>query len=117
MEDYTEEEVEQAVAAVQAKVPIARAARLWGIPRSTLRHRLEGTLPIRQSQEPYQRIAPEQEKRLADWILLQASLGLPPTHAEVRFFAQEILRQGGASQPLGKHWIRGFLGRYPEIRT
>ncbi|KAL8364922.1 hypothetical protein RB595_004887 [Gaeumannomyces hyphopodioides] len=113
---YTEEDVERAVAAVQAKVPISRAARLWGIPRTTLRRRLTGSLPGRQAQEQYQRIPPEQEKRLADWVLLQASLGLPPTHAEVRFFAQEILLQQGDPQPLGKHWIRGFLGRYPEIR-
>ncbi|KAL8323782.1 hypothetical protein RB597_008897 [Gaeumannomyces tritici] len=114
---YTEKEIEQAVAAVQDEVPIAYAARHFGIPRSTLRHRLAGRLPIRQAQELYQRVAPEQEKRLANWILLQASLGLPPTHAEVRFFAQEILRHRGDSRPLGKHWIRGFLNRYPEIRS
>ncbi|KAL8290854.1 hypothetical protein RB597_008897 [Gaeumannomyces tritici] len=117
LKQYTEKEIEQAVAAVQDEVPIAYAARHFGIPRSTLRHRLAGRLPIRQAQELYQRVAPEQEKRLANWILLQASLGLPPTHAEVRFFAQEILRHRGDSRPLGKHWIRGFLNRYPEIRS
>ena len=48
---YTEEDVERAVEAVQAKVPISRAARLWGIPRTTLRRRLTGSVPVRQSQE------------------------------------------------------------------
>ena len=90
---YTEEEVEQAVAAVQDSVPIAYAARHFGIPRSTLRDRIKGALPIRQLQKPYQRIAPEQEKRLANWILLQDFLGLLLTHAEIRFFAEEIFRQ------------------------
>ncbi|KAL8296578.1 hypothetical protein RB600_001864 [Gaeumannomyces tritici] len=114
---YTEEDVERAFAAVRTRGGIRRAARLYGIPEATLRKRIKGALPIRQSQEGYQRIPPEQEKRLANWILLQDSLGLPPTHAEIRFFAEEILRLGGDSQPLGKHWIRAFLGRYPEIRT
>ncbi|KAL8383628.1 hypothetical protein RB595_010701 [Gaeumannomyces hyphopodioides] len=114
---YTEQEIERAVAAVQAKVPIRKAARTYGIPTSTLRDRLKGALPIRQSQKPFQRLGPAQEKGLADWIRIQASLGLPPTHAEVRFFAEEILRREGTQQALGKRWIRRFLQRYPEIRV
>lgn len=114
---YTEEDVEQAVAAVQAKASIRKAARAYGVPKSTLYRRLQGDLPIRQSQEPYQRLGPAQEKGLADWIRIQASLGLSPTHAEVRFFAEEILRREGTQQALGKRWVSRFLQRYPEIRV
>ncbi|KAL8356743.1 hypothetical protein RB601_001856 [Gaeumannomyces tritici] len=114
---YIEEDVERALAAVRAKGGIRRAARLYGIPESTLRNRIKGALPIRQSQKEYQRIALEQEKRLANWILLQESLGLPPTHAEIRFFAEDILRNGRPSQPLGKHWLQAFLGRYPKVKS
>lgn len=113
----TEADVENAINAVREGLAIKKAARDHGVPRSTLQSRLQGAQPIRQAQEPFQRLSPTQEKGLADWILLQASLGLPPTHAEIRFFAQEILRISGDRQPLGKRWVQHFLARHPEIAT
>ncbi|KAM4058063.1 Tc5 transposase DNA-binding domain-containing protein [Hirsutella rhossiliensis] len=62
-------------------------------------------------------LSQEQEKHLADWVLAQAALGLPPTHYQVKEFAGRIVKAGGDTRPLRKQWISGFLARNPEIST
>ena len=114
---YTEEQLQQAVQAVKNGVPQTQAARQYGVPRGTLQSRTYGHLPMRVAKEPSQRLSMQQEKHLRDWILAQASLGLPPTHLQLKEFASRILIAGGDLQPLGKNWIAGFLRRNPEIST
>ncbi|KAM4062753.1 Tc5 transposase DNA-binding domain-containing protein [Hirsutella rhossiliensis] len=38
-----------------------------------------------------QRLSQTQEKQLTEWILIQDALGLPPTHSQIRQFAQRML--------------------------
>ncbi|KAM4054941.1 DDE superfamily endonuclease [Hirsutella rhossiliensis] len=58
-----------------------------------------------------------QEKQLTEWILIQDALGLPPTHSQIRQFAQRMLAVKGDHTPLGKHWMQAFLRRNPAVRT
>ncbi|KAM4066310.1 DDE superfamily endonuclease [Hirsutella rhossiliensis] len=55
------------------------------------------------------------EKQLTEWILIQDALGLPPTHSQIRQFAQRMLAVKGDHTPLGKHWMQAFLRRNPAI--
>ncbi|KAM4054432.1 Tc5 transposase DNA-binding domain-containing protein [Hirsutella rhossiliensis] len=48
------------------------------------------------------------EKQLTEWILIQDALGLPPTHSQIRQFAQRMLAVKGDHTPLGKHWMQAF---------
>ncbi|KAM4055463.1 DDE superfamily endonuclease [Hirsutella rhossiliensis] len=57
------------------------------------------------------------EKQLTEWILIQDALGLPPTHSQIRQFAQRMLAVKGDHTPLGKHWMQAFLRRNPAVRT
>ncbi|KAM4054424.1 Tc5 transposase DNA-binding domain-containing protein [Hirsutella rhossiliensis] len=57
-----------------------------------------------------------QEKQLTEWILIQDALGLPPTHSQIRQFAQRMLAVKGDHTPLGKHWMQAFLRRNPAVR-
>ncbi|KAF7930064.1 hypothetical protein EAE99_004257 [Botrytis elliptica] len=63
------------------------------------------------------KIAPIQEKRLADWILVQESLGTSPTHRQIREIGEHLLDIRGGNSTLGKQWVTNFLQRNPEIRT
>ena len=58
-----------------------------------------------------------QEERLAEWVLIQESLGLGPTHGQIRAFAGRILWARGDAVPLGKRWMAGFLRRNPILKT
>ena len=64
-----------------------------------------------------QRLAPVQEQRLTDWVLVQESLGRNPTHAQIRAFAGRILATRHDTAPLGKRWMTGFLKRNPVLKT
>ena len=59
----------------------------------------------------------DQEERLAKWILIQESLGLGPTHGQIRIFAGRILWAKEDGQPLGKQWMASFLQRNPILKT
>lgn len=59
----------------------------------------------------------EQERHLADWVLAQAVLGLPPTHQELRYFAEQILQAGGETKGFGKDWVTRCLARNSILGT
>src|SRR6187551_2710568 len=98
---YTEEDIIQAVLDVAGGQSLRRAALNWGVPRTTLQSRLQGHEPRRQAAASLQRLSPEQEARLTTWVLTQEALGLPPTHAQIKIFAQRILATKGDLQPVG----------------
>ncbi|KAL2113574.1 hypothetical protein VUR80DRAFT_3501 [Thermomyces stellatus] len=115
MPRYTENALQNALIEVSNGTPIQRAARRWGVPRTTLQNRKYGHNPRSIAHAPQQRLSPEQEKALAHWVLGQSMLGSPPTHAQLRGLAQRILHQGGDDKPLGINWMTGFLARNREI--
>jgi 4-hydroxybenzoate polyprenyltransferase len=117
MPTYAEYNVSHAIEAVASGLSIRKASLEWGVPRSTLQTRLHGVEPIRKTTAIQQRLSPTQEEHLATWIITQEALGVPPTHAQIKVFAERILRVSGDEGPLGKHWIQAFLKRHPGIKT
>lgn len=117
MNRYTKYNLTQALEAVANGQSARKAALDWGIPKSTLQNRLYGHESHQQAAESQQRLSPVQEGHLTNWILVQEALGLPPTHAQIKEFAQRILAIKGDYEPLGKHWMQAFLKRNPVIRT
>jgi hypothetical protein len=117
MKPYSDFELSQAIEAVANGASVRAASREWGIPRTTLQDRLLGTQSHSESALPQQRLSKTQENSLAQWILIQVDLGLPPTHAQVREFAGRILAANGDPQPLGKNWLAAFLRRNPAIQV
>ena len=117
MKQYCEEDILSALEAIQNGQSLRKAALEWGIPRTTLQNRFHGTQPRDTAFSQYQRLSPTQEKDLAQWILTQAALGVPPTHAQVKQFVARILQVKGDLDPLGKKWISGFLRRNPTIKV
>ena len=92
MKQYSEAELLEALDCVANGTPIKQAAREYGIPRSTLQSRLKGHQSRSEGSADLQRLSPDQEKHLASWVSAQHALGLPPTHAQVREFADRIVR-------------------------
>ncbi len=117
MKKYTEADLQDALDAIANSLSIYKAAKEWGIPRTTIRNRINGQQSRNEAFASLQRLSPTQETLLTSWVLTQGALGLPPTHTQVRLFAERILRTQGDTQPLGKGWLQAFLKRNPSIKT
>ena len=85
------------------------AADAYGLPRSTLQERIKGRKNARESHAHQQRLAPEQEEFLVEWILEEDQRGYPPSHSRAREMAARVLRMNGDTKPIGKKWLRKFM--------
>jgi hypothetical protein len=81
---------------------IRAAAKAYDIPESTLRSRLNGSTNIATSHQPQQRLTPEQEEFMVEWILKEDGRACPPSHARTREIATVILRINSDQNPLSK---------------
>jgi hypothetical protein len=72
-----------------------KAGLEFGVPHSTLRHRINGHIPRQEAHMPQQRLSAVREERLTEWVLGRESLGLGPTHAQIRAFAGRVLEARG----------------------
>ena len=88
--------IEQAIDSVQKGQSTRLAALDWFIPESTLRHRLLGTVTIREAKEATQRLSRDQGIFVKDWILHEETCGRAPSPLQVRSFANRILKEGAA---------------------
>jgi hypothetical protein len=114
---YTEDDVQHALRDIANGKSERKASLDWGVTRGTIQQRIRGRLPRAEAHAHEQRLAPVQEQRLTDWVLVQESLGQSPTHAQIRAFAGRILAARHDAIPLGKRWIAGFLRRNPVLKT
>ncbi|GAB0132367.1 hypothetical protein EsDP_00000807 [Epichloe bromicola] len=116
MAKYTERDLQEAVREVQQGTSQRSAAKRWHIPRATLQDRLNGGISHAEAHECRQRFSRQQEKLLSRWIFHLDALGVPPTQGQFEEFASRILVVHGDQQPLGKHWVQGFLRRNTEVK-
>ncbi|UPK91634.1 hypothetical protein LCI18_002569 [Fusarium solani-melongenae] len=117
MPNYTEIDIENALQEVRDGIPVRTAAGRHGIPVSTLRGRISGAQSHTESHEHFQKLSAEQEKHLSAWIIAQDDLGFAPSHAQVIDFAGRIARLNGNQEPIGVHWMEGFLRRNEGVKT
>lgn len=67
-----------------------KAARAYNIPESTLRDRMNGATTYAISHQNQQRLSPQQENFLADWILEEGACGYPPSIPRAQEMANRI---------------------------
>ncbi|KAJ5887467.1 hypothetical protein N7495_007508 [Penicillium taxi] len=96
---------------------VKAAAIAYGVSRSTLTRRMNGSLSRRDAHSNQQRLSPGQEEFLVKWILERDSQGFPPSHACAREMAARILRSNGDNEPLGKAWLPKFIQRNPRVNS
>ncbi|KAF4423590.1 hypothetical protein CFRS1_v004486 [Colletotrichum fructicola] len=114
MSQYTDNEVTKTLQAIATGQSLRKAAQEHGVPKSTLARRMQGAQSRDTAYSDRQRLSTAQESHLAEWVRIQAALGLPPTHQQLKEFAELILQNQGDSQPLGKNWIQSFIKRNPS---
>lgn len=117
MPQYTEDDIHDALEAISKGQSLRQAANQSGVPKTTLIRRIQGAQPRNIAFSDHQRLSPTQEGHLAEWVRVQAALGLPPTHQQLKDFAERILQVHGDRQPLGKNWVQSFIKRNPSVRV
>jgi len=117
--DSRETAIELAIQDLNAGVFASQraAAKAYGIPRTTLQDRLKGATDRVSGHQHQQRLSPEQEESLVEWILNEDARACPPSHARVREMADRILRMNGDLQPVGQLWIPHFVRRNPRVAS
>jgi hypothetical protein len=117
--DPKESAIQSAIADYNSGVftSLRKAAEWYGIAESTLRGRRRGQQPHAIAHQQQQRLTPEQEAFLVDWILDEDSRAQPPSHLRVREMATRILHMNGDHEPLGQLWVPHFITRNPRVAS
>ena len=96
------------------KLSIRRAAAIYTVPATTLRHRQKG-MPSRADTTPsVRKLSDLEEQTIIKYILDLDSRGFPPRMLAVEEMANRLLAEREA-QPVGKHWASNFIKRHPEL--
>lgn len=94
-----------------------KAAAAYNIPESTLRGRQGGSQNRAVAHQNQQRLTPEQEESIVEWILYEDDRGYPPSHARAREAATTVLHLQKDFEPLGRRWIPTFIQRNPRVAS
>lgn len=117
---YTEADLQAAVEKYKLqKHGLNRIALEFGVRRGTLSKHVNNVHTSRtEAFQHLQSLSPAQEKRLVEWALTQHALGYPPSHGQLRYFAERILALSNPDHPkVGKRWVRRLIARNPALRT
>lgn len=95
----------------------AARAEARGLAFTTYWHQEHGRPSMKQKAQGQQYLTVEEEKALADFLLLMSSFGQPVRIKYIPSLACNIAsrRSGKPVKPSGKNWARAFEKRYPEL--
>ncbi|KAJ3561060.1 hypothetical protein NP233_g10428 [Leucocoprinus birnbaumii] len=102
----------EAVRAGQLSVSAATKEFLAGVKRTTLRHRLKGTVAAKDAHDHEKLLPPEIERVLVDWIRFMAMVGRPVSRKSIR---PKVAQLGGKLPSAS--WVSRFLKRHPELQV
>ena len=106
---------------IENNLSIRGAARKYSLPESTLRNRVNGTVPLdttKSGQSPL--FSVEEEARLVDHLNIMGRAGYGYSRSEVVNIASDYavslgLRDG--DHPLTLMRFHNFIGRWPELKV
>ncbi len=104
---YSKQDLQNTVQEYQhGRQSLKKISLEFGIPKTTIWNRIYGSQPHRDASESQQSLSRVQRDYLTQWVLTQVALGVPPTHAQIREFANRVLKAQGSSQSVGNGWVR-----------
>jgi helix-turn-helix, Psq domain/Tc5 transposase DNA-binding domain len=112
-----EERIEMALTAIDSGLSLRKAAKVHGIPRSTLSDRKRGIATRDIAHKKMQRLTPEEEHSLANWARDLHAWGWPARVIHLRRMAVELLQAKGDTKRLGTNWQQKFLSRFPDLKS
>ena len=104
-------------AVVTQEKSLRQAAREYGVPPTTLKRRIDTSLPAEAKPGPSTVLSKEEEDRLVKYIITMAEMGFGLSPKDIRSLAYEIAENSGQNHPFtnklaGKDWFQAFTRRY-----
>jgi hypothetical protein len=99
------------------ELSISAVARKFSVSCCTLSDRLCGAHSNHEAHMDKQRLTPEQEEKLVEWIIDWRRNGVGITHQMVGLMVTTIICVNGNNQPVGQHWISHFIQRHERLKT
>jgi transcriptional regulator with XRE-family HTH domain len=107
-----------AIEAIRTSKKLSRrkAAKIYEVPESTLRDRINGRTTVPERRPAAQNLTELEEGVIVNHILDRDSRGFSPRQADVEDMAN-YLRKCRRAKPVGKLWAHRFIQRRPELKT
>ncbi len=107
-----------AIEAIRTSKKLSRrkAAKIYEVPESTLRDRMNGRTTVPERRPAAQNLTELEEGVIVNHILDRDSRGFSPRQADVEDMAN-YLRKCRRAKPVGKLWAHRFIQRRPELKT
>ena len=102
-----------AMKAVQDGLPITTAARVHGVPRTSLYNRIKGRVIHGVKPGPKQYLSTEEETELAEFAIEAASVGCGQTRKQIMIIAENVAKDKGTLQKdrISAGWYDKFMKR------
>lgn len=117
--NYTEEQLAEAVEALNNGMSGRKCEEEFGIPRKTIVDRAKGIHGDKMGQPSI--LSVEEEATICDMVLLMSQWGFPLTGDDLRYFVKSYLDKKGAAGlrfvgNLPTHrWVSSFMGRHKNL--
>jgi len=117
--EYSEAEVQEAVAMVKSGVSVREAGQATNVPKSTIMDRISGAHGSKRGRPT--ELTEEEEEYIKEMVLLLGDWGFPFTRLDLRLFVKSYLDKKGMVSRFKnnfptKRFVDTFVNRHPELR-
>lgn len=117
---YSQEDVYNALEAIQKGVTIRKAAEQFKVPKTTLWAKLDEIIPVEGVRGPNTILTYNEEKHIVKWIFHCSERGFPISKSQLFQTIQKLVIELKRPNPFtnnmpGRHWWESFCRRHPEI--
>lgn len=119
--DYEEITLKNALSAIRGGMAVSTASKTFGIPRTTLRHKIAGRAPENIGKTgPECVLGADVESKISEWLKQCARMGFPINKDGLFYSISRIVGESGKETPFknnipGKKWYANFMKRNPEL--
>ena len=112
--------INDAVAAVKRGLTIRTAARMYGVPKSTLGDKVKGKRPVEAKAGRNPLLSTERERQVVEYIVHMARNGYGRTYSDIESKVEEIIKGMGLVVPMfkeqkpGRKWFTLFMKRHGD---
>ena len=115
---WKEESMIAALKAVrEGEEGVNRVAALYGVPRTTLKDRLSGSVTHGVNPGPRPYLDSKEEKNLSEHLIEAAKLGYGKTRKQIKGLVETVAKEKGIlkSEKVTDGWWRRFMERQPQL--
>ena len=94
-----------------------RIAKQYGVPKSSLFDRINGAASKKEESQRRQRLSPQEEQAIVNWLLRLQGWGWPARTGQIRDLTTELLRKKGDTKALGVNWVQKLLRRHHDLKS